>query len=77
MDTTKLQDNIIRKIRLTDDEELLGYLNQLLSNDEESEIYRLTDFEKNIITESQVDYLKGKTISNEDVVLKNKEWLRK
>jgi hypothetical protein len=35
MSTAELQESIIQKIRLTNDEELLNYLNQLLSDEEE------------------------------------------
>ncbi|MDA3930220.1 MAG: hypothetical protein PF541_14820 [Prolixibacteraceae bacterium] len=77
MSTSKLQESIILKIRHTDDEELLNYLDQLLSNKKEAETYRLTDFEKNMVAESQLDYLKEKTISNDDVISRNEEWLKK
>jgi len=36
MSTAELQESIIQKIRRTSDEELLNYLNQLLSNEEEA-----------------------------------------
>jgi hypothetical protein len=32
MNANELQESIIQKVRLTDDEQLLDYLNQLLSN---------------------------------------------
>jgi hypothetical protein len=65
MGTKELQESIIRKIRLTNDDDLLNYLNQLLSNEDEQKTYQLSDFEKNMLAESEADYLAGKTIPNE------------
>ena len=61
MSTKELQESIIQKIRRTKDDELLNYLNQLLSN-EDDQTYKLLDFEKNMLAESETDYLTGKTI---------------
>ena len=65
MSTKELQESIIQKIRLTNDDDLLNYLNQLLSNEDEQKTYQLSDFEKNLLAESEADYLAGKIISNE------------
>lgn len=65
MSTSKLQKSIIQKIRRTNDEELLNYLNDLLSSEEGKKTYQLSDFEKSIISESKADYLAGRTIPNE------------
>ena len=74
MKTTELRDNIIQKVLQSNDDQLLGYLNQLLS--EGNETYKLTDFEKAIITESQVQYQSGKMILNEKIILRNDKWLK-
>ena len=76
MGTIELQNSIIRKVLNTDDNQLLDYLNQLLNNKENQEIYRLSDFEKSIISESEADYEAGRVISNEDVISRNEEWLK-
>ena len=76
MSTKELQESIIQKIRTTNDDELLNYLNQLLSNEDDQKAYQLSDFEKNMLAESEADYLAGKIISNEDVNLRNEEWLK-
>jgi hypothetical protein len=76
MSTKELQESIIQKIRRTKDDELLNYLNQLLSNEDDQMTYKLSDFEKNMIAESEADYLAGRIISNEDVNLRNEEWLK-
>lgn len=65
MNTSELQKSIIQKIRRTNDDELLNYLNQLLSSEEGQKTYQLSDFEKSIIAESKADYLAGRTIPNE------------
>ena len=76
MSTKELQESIIQKIRTTKDDELLNYLNQLLSNEDDQKTYQLSDFEKNMLAESEADYLAGRIISNEDVNLRNEEWLK-
>lgn len=45
MNTSELQESIIQKIRHTNDDELLNYLNQILSSEEEQKTYQLSDFE--------------------------------
>ena len=75
MKTSELQESIIDKIRVTDDKELLNYVNQLLNNKDEQRTYQLSDFEKTLIAESKADYLLGKTISNEEVFNQNEKWL--
>jgi hypothetical protein len=65
MSTTELQESIILKIRRSNDEELLNYLNQLLSDEEEQKTYQLSEFEKKMVAESEADYLVGRNITNE------------
>ena len=76
METIELQNSIIWKVLNIDDNQLLDTLNQLLNNNENREIVRLSDFEKSIISESEADYEAGRVISNEDVISRNEEWLR-
>ncbi len=76
MKTKELQDSIIQKVLHTDDDQLLDYLNKLLTEGEENEIYKLTDFENALISESQTDYKSGNIVSNEDIISRNKEWLK-
>ena len=75
MKTSELQESILDKVRVTDDEELLNYVNQLLNNNGEQRTYQLSDFEKTLIAESKADYLLGKTILNEEVFNQNEKWL--
>jgi hypothetical protein len=76
MSTLELQESIIQKIRRTKDNELLNYLNKLLSSEEEQKTYKLSEFEKNMLAESEADYLAGRIISNDDVNKRNEEWLK-
>ena len=75
MNASGLQKSIIQKVRHTNDEKLLDYLNQLLNNNDNQDSYQLSDFEKPIISESKADYLSGKTISNDDVFNRNEQFL--
>ncbi|MEI8114452.1 MAG: hypothetical protein WCI54_12520 [Bacteroidia bacterium] len=76
MKTTELQDSIIQKVMNTHDDQLLDYLDQLLSEGNDKEIYKLSEFEKSIIYESQANYQSGKVISNDEIFLRNDEWLK-
>ena len=76
MTTKELQNSIIQKVLHTEDDQLLDYLNQILSEGKEDKIYQLSDFEKILISESQADYRLGKIISNEEIISRNEEWLK-
>jgi len=65
MNTKELQENIIHKIRRTNDDELLNNLNQLLSNEDDQKTNKLSEFEKNMLLERKADYLAERTIPNE------------
>jgi hypothetical protein len=75
MTRIELQNNIIRLVLNTNDNQLLDYLNSILSKGANSTLYKLSDFEKTIINESLSEYKAGKVISNEDVFSKNEKWL--
>jgi len=60
------------------DEELLDYLDNILSIKEKSPtIYKLNDFEKKMISESMVDYQNQNTKNHDDVTSKIDKWLEK
>ena len=75
MTTKELQNSIVEKVLNSRDKPLLIYLNHLLEEGDSSEIYKLTDLERAIISESRSDYISGNVISNDDVILRNREWL--
>jgi len=64
MKTKELQNSIVQKVWRTDDKPFLDYLNKLLIEKEVNKKYRLSDFEKSLISDSQVNQLSEKTISN-------------
>jgi hypothetical protein len=76
MSSEGIQNSIIRKVLDSKDDALLNYLNQLLNESEECEHYVLSDVEEKLISESTADYKLGKVVSNEDVTLRNEEWLK-
>ena len=63
MKTKELQNSIIQKVWQTDDKPFLNYLNKLLIDRDLNKKYRLSDFEKSLISDSQVNQLSEKTIS--------------
>ena len=73
MNTIELQNNIIRKILNTKDNQLLRYLNSLLTKGVNSNIYQLSDFEREIIKESLTDYKNESVISNDNVFSKTEK----
>jgi len=75
MKTKELQNSIIQKVWQTDDKPFLNYLNKLLIDRDLNKKYRLSDFEKSLISDSRVDYVSGKTISNEHIISMNEEWI--
>lgn len=76
MSSEGIQNSIIRKVLDSKDDALLNYLNQLLSEAGGSEQYILSASEEKLISESIADYKTGKVVSNEDVTLRNEEWLQ-
>jgi len=64
MKTKELQNSIVQKVWRTDDKPFLDYLNKLLIEKVVNKKYRLSDFEKSLISDSQVNQLSEKTISN-------------
>ena len=75
MTTRELQNSIIEKVLNSSDERLLEYLYEILEEGNNSEIYQLSDVEKAIVSESKADYISGNIIPNEEVMLRNREWL--
>jgi len=64
MKTKELQSSIVQKVWRTDDKPFLDYLNKLLIEKEVNKKYKLSDFEKSLISDNQVNQLSEKTISN-------------
>jgi hypothetical protein len=75
MNTSDLQNKIIRKILAIKDDRLLNYVNNLITKEEDTSYYKLNDTEKTLIEESLADYEKGNIVSNDEVFSKTKKWL--
>ncbi len=75
MNTIELQNSLIRKILNINDNQMLDYLNSILTKSDDPDIYKLSDFEKQVINESVADYRNKKTISNNNVFTKTDKWL--
>lgn len=71
MSTKELQESIIQKIRRTNDDELLNYLNQILSS------YYTSAEQKVKIMEGQDQIVKGNYFTNEQVEKELDQWLNK
>jgi hypothetical protein len=77
MSTNELQERIIQKVLRTNDTQLLDYLDHLLTENKDENIYKLSDFEKSILNESYSDYESGIIISEDEVFKRNQKWLEK
>lgn len=77
MNTAELRDSIIQKVLHTNDQQLLDYLNQLLTGNQKNDTYKLSEFEKSVLHDSHADYNSGKTITNDEVFNRNEKWLKK
>ncbi len=75
MNRIELQNNIIRQVLNTNDNQLLDYLNSILSKGNESNLYKLSDLEKSVVKESLSDYSLNKVILNDDLFSRNEKWL--
>jgi hypothetical protein len=74
MNTVELQNNIIRLVLETDDEQFLYYLNSILQKGS-IQTYNFTEIEKSIIQESLKDYANGKVIAHDEIISRNEKWL--
>ncbi len=78
MNTIELQNNIIRIILNITDEQLLDYLNNILTlKGKTKDVYKLNDFEKKVLSESLADYQNKNTINHDEVTSKIDKWLEK
>lgn len=77
MNTLELQHNLIKKILNITDNQFLSFLNNIISDKEDTSVYELSEFEKKLIKESQEDYKNGNVLSNEEVFSETEKWLKK
>lgn len=78
MSTVELRKRLIEKINETKDENLLEEAYRLLESEaEDSEIYKLSSEQKNVVHESQEQIKKGDFLTNEQSDKEIDEWLNK
>jgi len=75
MNRIELQNNFIRQVLNTNDNQLLDYLNSILSKGNGTNLYKLSDLEKSVVKESLSDYSLNKVISNDALFSRNEKWL--
>lgn len=75
MGVAELQNEIIKELLNISDEKTLVLLKEMLSKQSGTSSYIISDFEKNLISESIEDYKKGNIMTNDEVFKKNDQWL--
>ncbi len=74
MEITTLKDNIIEKIKSSNDFELINYINQILKVHNNT---ALSEVEKELLTISLKQYENNQVLTNEAVEQEMLEWLEK
>ncbi|MBW1298514.1 hypothetical protein [Aquimarina litoralis] len=75
MNISKLQNDIIKQVLSIEDQEFLKFFKEILMNKKETSLYKMSEFEKTMVSESRSDYNSGNIIENDAVFKKNNEWL--
>ena len=77
METAELKKKLIAKINLTDNNEILKSVMNLLEFHNEENVYILNDAQLAAIEEAQEDFRNGRFLTNEDANAEIEKWLRK
>ncbi|HLU81206.1 MAG TPA: hypothetical protein VK010_03960 [Flavobacteriaceae bacterium] len=77
METAELKKKLIAKINLTDNNEILESVMNLLEFHNEENVYILNDAQLAAIEEAQEDFRNGRFLTNEDANAEIEKWLRK
>lgn len=76
METMKLKEQLVSKIRQSDDENLLNELLRFFSMSEETEnIYQLNKEQQNAINEARDQIKNGDFVTNQEAEEQTKKWL--
>ena len=75
MTTTELKDILIHKIAAINDKSFLAAVNTIIDNKSEKLIYKTTPEQRERIKKGQEQFLRGETISNEQVEAEIDKWL--
>lgn len=77
METAELKKKLIAKINLTDNNEILESVMNLLEIYNEEEVYVLNDAQLAAIEEAREDYRNGRFLTNDEANAEIEKWLRK
>ena len=78
MKTIEIKKKLIRKIFSIEDKTLLKEMSIMVGIDnEEEEIYHLSDEQLKAVEEAQEQYLRGEYVTNEELEKEIEEWLNK
>jgi len=75
MSTIELREMIINQLAHINDMSFLKAIKTLVDSKAESEVYKLTDYQKERIKMSREQLLKGQTISHEKLQKEIDQWL--
>jgi hypothetical protein len=76
MTTIELKDILIHKIAAINDKSFLAAVNTIVDSKSENLIYRTTPEQRERIKKGQEQFLRGETISNDQVEAEIEKWLK-
>ncbi len=80
MSTIELRNKVIERVQVTNDEDILEDIYRILeieANDDDNEVYVLSETQKKLIELSRKQIREGKSFTNEEVNRETEEWLGK
>jgi hypothetical protein len=80
MSTIELRNKVIERVRIMDDYNILKDIFRILEiggNDDDREVYVLSETQKKIIALSRKQIKEGKSFTNDEVNRETEEWLGK
>lgn len=78
MSTIELRNKVIERVQVTNDEDILEDIYRILeieANDDDNEVYVLSETQKKLIELSRKQIREGKSFTNEEVNRETEEWL--
>ncbi|POY38167.1 hypothetical protein C3L50_12950 [Flavobacterium alvei] len=75
MSTLELKLAIYDKLKSVEDDSLLEKIMNLLKTIDENKIYRLNEYELNMVKEGEEDIKAGRLYTNEEVMAEENKWL--
>lgn len=72
---TDLRNRVIEKVKLTNDEKDLVFLDDLLSKINSTEVYTYTSTEEKLLKLAEEDISYGRIISQEELDKQDEEWM--